>query len=61
MGVMGLFKRTPNTIEPVLTHLDVAWFRTWTDGIIRESGVDPTNIAVDCRKFDPRRWERHDG
>jgi hypothetical protein len=42
---MGLFSRTPKTIEPVPTHLDMAWFRTWTDGIISKSGVDPTNIA----------------
>jgi hypothetical protein len=42
---MGLFSRTPKTIEPVPTHLDMGWFRTWTDGIISKSGVDPTNIA----------------
>jgi hypothetical protein len=42
---MGFFSRTPNTIEPVPTHLDMAWFRTWMSGIIRDSGVDPTNDA----------------
>ena len=40
---MGIFSRTPRTIEPVPTRLDMAWFRTWTNGIIRDSGVDPTN------------------
>lgn len=42
---MGLFNRTPNTIEPVPTHLDMAWFRTWMNGIIHDSGVDPTKDA----------------
>jgi hypothetical protein len=42
---MGLFSRTPTIIEPVPTRLDMAWFRTWMDGIIRESGVDPANDA----------------
>jgi hypothetical protein len=42
---MGLFSRTPTTIEPVPTRLNMAWFRTWMDGIIRDSGVDPTNDA----------------
>jgi len=40
-----LFRRTPRTIEPVLTHLDMAWFRKWTDDIIRDTGVDPANQA----------------
>jgi hypothetical protein len=42
---MGLFSRTPKTIEPVPTHLDAAWFRMWMNGIIRDSGVDSTNDA----------------
>jgi hypothetical protein len=42
---MGFLSRTPTTIEPVPTHLDMAWFRTWMDGIIRDSGVDPANDA----------------
>ena len=42
---MGLFNRTPTTIEPVPTHLDMAWFRTWMNEIIHDSGVDPTNDA----------------
>jgi len=42
---MGFFSRPPTTIDPVPTHLDMAWFRTWIDGIISESGVDPANDA----------------
>ena len=42
---MGLFSRTPNTIEPVPTHLDMAWFRTWMNRVIHDTGVDPTNDA----------------
>jgi len=42
---MGLFSRTPNTIEPVSTQLDTPWFSTWMNGIIRDSGVDATNDA----------------
>jgi hypothetical protein len=42
---MGFFSRAPRTIDPVPTHLDVAWFRNWIDEIIRESGVDPANDA----------------
>jgi hypothetical protein len=42
---MGFLSRTPRTVEPVPTHLDMAWFRTWMDGIIRDSGVDPANDA----------------
>jgi hypothetical protein len=42
---MGLFDRRPKTIEPVPTHLDMGWFRTWVNGIIKESGVDPANDA----------------
>jgi len=42
-STMGLFSRTPRSIEPVSTHLDMAWFRTWVDGVIRDTGVDPKN------------------
>lgn len=42
---MELFSRPSRTIEPVPTHLNVAWFRTWADDVIRDSGVDPNNEA----------------
>jgi hypothetical protein len=42
---MGLFSRTPNTIQPIPTHLDMAWFRAWMNGVIHSTGVDPTNDA----------------